>query len=125
MIKIVCAILILCLLPVIALADVDLASMSFKELTKLRDQISLEIMSRPEWEETELDAGKYNVGYDIPEGTYTVVPKNTYVMLSVYDGSSLVNMYGIYGEEIGKLVLYKGYRVEIDATIILMPYKGI
>lgn len=123
--KLIIAVLIAVMIPVIALADVDLASMSFEELVKLREQIIAEIINRPEWKETEIDAGTYRIGKDIPSGVYTVIPKNTYVMLNVYDGSKFVNGYGVYGEEIGRLPLYDGYRLEIDATIILTPYTGI
>ena len=121
--RIICIVMLAVMLPVIALAEYS--SMTIDELVALREQLMLEIMNRPEWTETELDAGSYRIGKDIPSGVYRIVPKNTYVTLSVYDGSKLLNMYGIYGEEIGRLVLDNGDRLEIDATIILMPFTGI
>ena len=123
--KLLAAVLIFCSLFAVAFADADLSAMSFDELIKLREQITAEIINRPEWKETEIDAGTYRIGKDIPSGVYTVIPKNSYVMLNVYDGSKLVNGYGVYGEEIGRLPLYDGDRLEIDATIILTPYTGI
>lgn len=121
--RFICIVMLAVMLPVIALAEYS--SMTIDELVALREQLMLEIMNRPEWTETELDAGSYRIGKDIPSGVYRIVPKNTYVTLSVYDGSKLLNMYGIYGEEIGRLVLDNGDRLEIDATIILMPFTGI
>lgn len=120
--KLICLIIIL-MIPVTALAEYS--SMTFDELVSLREKLLLEIMNRPEWEETELDAGSYRVGRNIPSGIYRIVPKNTYVTLSVYDGSKMICNYAIYGEEIGRLVLDDGDRLEIDATIIIMPYTGV
>ena len=69
--KLICIILIMCLFPVVALAD-DLASMSYEDLIALSRQIAVEIMSRPEWKEVKVSSGVYEIGKDIPEGSYSI-----------------------------------------------------
>lgn len=118
-------ILIITLISSAAFADFDLSALSFSELVELREKLMVEIMTRPEWSETEVDAGSYIIGLDIPEGIYKISPKNSYVTLAVYEGSKEIKSYGVFGEDIGKLILYNGQRMEIDATIIMMPFTGI
>lgn len=109
-----------------ALADgIDLSAMSFDELMELRQSLMLEIMSRPEWEETTLEAGTYYIGQDIPAGYYKAVAVNTFMEIKLYEGSREVDWYMVYGEDIGKLYLKDGWRMETNGTIILSPYAGI
>lgn len=55
-----------------ARADIDLASMSFEELSALRDEILDEMIKREEWDSVLVPAGAYEIGVDIPEGTWTI-----------------------------------------------------
>ena len=82
--KLFCIALILCLLPVVCLADVDLSSMTFSQLLMLRNDLTAEIMSRSEWKEVKVPAGLWRVGVDIPAGTYSV---------SIEEGSATFKLY--------------------------------
>lgn len=72
------------LLPAVALADVDLSSLSFKELAELRDRCQIEMMKRDEWQEVTVPAGVWEVGKQIPAGTWLVkcsdTGRNEYLM---------------------------------------------
>lgn len=50
----------------------DLESMSWQELLDLKAAITLEQMSRDEWQEVEIPEGVYAVGEDIPAGKWTI-----------------------------------------------------
>lgn len=52
--------------------DVDLTSLSFDELLAFRDQIMDEIIARDEWDNVLIPAGAYEIGVDIPKGTWTI-----------------------------------------------------
>lgn len=69
--KLLC-IMIALLLPVAALAEVDLSGMSYDELVALKEQVSLAIWQSEEWQEVEVPAGVYTVGKDIPAGKWTI-----------------------------------------------------
>ena len=62
--KLFCLFLIVCLIPVFAAAETDLSSMSYAELVELSQQITKEIMSRPDWKQVEVPAGVWNIGTD-------------------------------------------------------------
>jgi hypothetical protein len=57
--------------------SIDLGSMSFDQLVDLRDQITREISTRPEWKDVYVPAGFYEIGVDIPAGRWTLVPALT------------------------------------------------
>ena len=123
--KLIAIILILCLFPVIALADVDLASMSFDELRSLQIALNEEIVTRPEWKEVTVPGGTWIVGKDIPAGSYSLHPTSEGGYVRVYDakGGMLVSQ-GIRDEEnsIGKIDLMDGYSVEISrGSLIFSP----
>ena len=75
--KLLCLLLCLVCLPTFALAEVDLDSLTFVELIELREQITAEITSRPEWKEVFVPAGVYEVGVDIPAGRWTLTLADT------------------------------------------------
>ena len=52
--------------------DIDLSLMSYEELLSLRNKIMDEMLTRPEWENVLVPAGVYEIGVDIPEGTWTI-----------------------------------------------------
>lgn len=55
-----------------ALAAVDLSSMTLEELIALRQQIGLEIASRPEVKAVTVPVGVWEIGKDIPAGHWTI-----------------------------------------------------
>ena len=127
--KLICLLLILCLFPVIALADVDLSSMSFDELVQLSQSVTMEIMSRPEWKEVTVPSGSWYVGKDIPAGDYSVYPtsKGGYIRVLNENGKTLITQ-GLRKETdiFGKLELKDGYTVQIeDGSLIFRPAVGL
>ena len=66
--------LVLCLLlPALAIAEViDLSALSFDQLIQLRQRISQELTTRPEWKEVTVPQGVWEVGEDIPAGHWTI-----------------------------------------------------
>lgn len=52
--------------------SVDLSGLSFQELAALRDRAQMEMMQRDAWQEVTVPQGVYQVGVQIPAGTWTV-----------------------------------------------------
>lgn len=127
--KLMCITLILCVLPVIAIADVDLSSMTYDELLALRDQLNIEIFSRPEWKEVTVPGGQWSVGKDIPAGAYSLHPTKEGGFVTIYnENGKLIISQGIRDEEnvIGKIELLEGYSVEISrGSLIFAPAIGL
>ena len=63
---------LLLLMPVAFAEDIDLSGLSFEELAALRDRIQYEMMTRDEWQEVTVPHGVWEVGVDIPAGTWTI-----------------------------------------------------
>lgn len=71
--KLIALVLLLALLiPACFAEGIDLSALSFEELAALRDRIQLEMMARDEWQEVTVPAGLWEVGVDIPAGTWLV-----------------------------------------------------
>lgn len=107
-----------------ALADVDLAGMSYDELVELQRAAAKEIMSRPEWKEVEVPAGQYTIGVDIPAGVYSVTPKNEYrgVYLRWYPrpDDNYWDYVHIY-DKLARFDFYEGMRIYTEDTAIFAP----
>lgn len=82
--KAIILILILCLLPIISLADVDLSSMSIEELQSLRKNICSEILSRSNWDSVVVPTGFYVIGEDIPAGHWTIRYKDPWSIVTYF-----------------------------------------
>lgn len=73
-----CFVLFIVFLPVISFADLpDISSLSYDELVQLKNQINLAIWNSSEWQEVTVPAGVWTIGEDIPEGYWTVTPKDS------------------------------------------------
>ena len=70
--KILAVTLILALLMPFALCEIDLSELTFDELVALRDRCQAEMFKRDEWQEVVVPQGLWEVGKDIPAGTWTV-----------------------------------------------------
>lgn len=121
------ALVILSLIPVAVLADVDLSSMSYDELVSLNSKLFAEIISRPEFKEVTVPTGTYNVGEDIPAGTYSLGLANgtfgSMIQINGFQGSYAVTS---TDQTVGKVVLKEGDSVEISmGSIIFKPYVGL
>lgn len=126
--KIICAVLVMCLIPVLSVAE-DLSALSFDELVALSQKVTAEIMGRPEWKEVTVPGGKWIVGEDIPVGTYSIhpTPKGGYVRIEDSNGKLIISQ-GIRKEDssIGKIELLAGYIVEVEnGSVIFAPPKGL
>ncbi len=124
--KLFSVILLVCMIPVFAFAA-DLSDLSFDELIKLRDEINAEIVSRPEWKETEIPAGQWIVGEDIPAGTYCIKPVKKAPLVTVwkkavYDYSNNGLVFNeVLREQFGKLKLEAGWIFNADEPVIFSP----
>ena len=71
--QLIAALLVLVLaFPLAACADVDLSALSFEELALLRDRCLSEMMSRDEWQEVTVPQGCWEIGVQIPAGTWLI-----------------------------------------------------
>ena len=123
--KIICLFLILCMVPVIALAD-NFSKMSYNELVNIFRSIALEIMSRPEWKEVTVPTGDWIVGIDIPAGYYSIRPvKYGYIKIKDTKGSLYFSDAMDEGETIGKIELLDGYSIRIEDPFIFSAPKGL
>lgn len=140
--KLLCLLLCLLCLPTFALAEVDLDSLTFVELIELREQITAEITSRPEWKEVFVPAGVYEVGVDIPAGHWTITPQNDSVSFNY--GSALndtktnidyakmtttgsaakagTSMSDFFGMESVSINLSEGNWIYLDNPSVFTPY---
>lgn len=74
------------LLPAMASTEIDLSALSFADLVALRQQISQELITRPEWKEVTVPQGVWKVGEDIPAGHWTIIPiSGGYCSISISD----------------------------------------
>ena len=119
-----------------ALAEIDLAGMSYEELAALREQCLMEMMARPEWKQVTVPAGDYRVGVDIPAGEYTILPTpEGYSNVIVWKGEP--DDYGagfslnesVDGDDqniVGRAVLRDGNTLSVGGSaVILTPYRGL
>lgn len=121
--KLICIIMILCMTPVISLADMDLGSMNFDDLIALQKKIVAEIVSRPEWKEVEVPSGQWIVGVDIPAGVYSVSPVRSSSSFSCYDQSGRLteSLLCLSDSPIGKIELIEGWTVNLTNPVIFAP----
>ena len=66
----------LLMLPAFAFAEVDLSGMSYDELVSLSKQVGMAIMQSDEFDSVTVPKGIWEVGVDIPEGTWIITPAN-------------------------------------------------
>lgn len=85
------------LLPAFALADVDLTGMSYDELVSLSKQVGMAIMQSDEFDSVTVPKGIWEVGVDIPEGTWIITPANQMCMIvygkSIDESGNDMNQY--------------------------------
>ena len=79
------------LIPSFAVADFDLAGMSYDELVALKDQINLAIWNSQEWQEVEVPKGIWIVGEDIPAGKWTIKHTDGVTATNVAWGDTLTD----------------------------------
>ena len=144
MMKRLIALLLACLLvvPCAFAEDIDLSSLSFNDLVILKERISQELTTRPEWKSVPVPPGLYQVGVDIPAGEWCLKCADSSVFVHVTCGTKLndtktdvdggFEFYDlIYKEEDGSrttyinAVLYDGLylKVEDGSVLFTTPEK--
>ncbi len=110
-----------------------LSEYSYEELIKLRLRIDQEIMSRPEWKEVTVPAGRYTVGEDIPEGVYSIrlldeKGYESFIVFGIEYENYEDNGGMLYCESLnerspvlGKVTLSKGNIVDISGPLVFAP----
>lgn len=68
--------LLMAFIPAIVMADVDLSGMSYDELVTLSKQVGMAIMQSEDFDSVTVPKGVWEVGVDIPEGTWIITPAN-------------------------------------------------
>lgn len=80
--KLLCTLLSLVLLCCLALPvcaeEIDLSVLTWDELLDLKAQITMEQLTRDEWQEVEVPQGVWVVGEDVPVGKWTITCKTGY-----------------------------------------------
>ena len=125
--KLICLLLIVCMFPAIALADLDLSDFTYEQLVALHHYIGMEIMRRPEWKEVTIPGGTWYVGVDIPAGSYSIRPTENGrgAFLKIYNTKGKDVVYqGVRNESnsIGKVQVEEGYTVIVeDGSLLFAP----
>lgn len=128
--------------------DIDLSGLSYAELVALKDRINLAMWESNEWQEVTVPDGIWEVGKDIPAGTWTVsVPGRSYLWVRYGDKLSRNGM-EVSASSIGLLfqkniagpdsifhsdgdssfiniTLEEGFFFQVDGgSVIFTPYTG-
>ena len=126
--KIICIIIILCVVPFVCMAETDLSSMSYNELVELNHKLTEEIISRPEWKEVVVPSGTWVVGDDIPVGSYSISPGESGGFIEVRRSGKTIMNQGIRdkNDAYGKFVFLKGDYIRIErGSLVFAPPKGL
>lgn len=127
--KVICIIIgLLLVLSSVAIAEVDLASMSFDDLIALQKQLVAEIMSRPEWKEVTVPTGSWKIGDEIPAGTYSISTASIMASIQIWSQEPNSDYNGFIdiktcGKDnpIGKIEFKEGQYIEISTSVIFAP----
>lgn len=121
--RVVSVLIVLLLILTVAVAESDLASLSFDELLELRNQLNAEIMSRPEWKEVTVPTGTWYTGIDIPVGFYSIIATDDHSMVRLEDKNEHYIFYKTMSknEVAGKVYFEEGSVLQIYDPIILAP----
>lgn len=141
--------LVLCLLavPIFSNAEsIDLSGMTFAELVKLQERVTMAMWKSDDWQEVTVPAGLYTVGVEIPAGKWTVTATPNAYSADVTIGTELnetksaisfmgerknYSLYGVdnwaYNESRANsctVTLKEGMYISIGATVVFTPYAG-
>ena len=110
--KFICVLVLALMFTGIACADApEFSDWTFDQLVTLQHYLSVEIVSRPEWKETEIPAGDWVIGIDIPAGYYSVKSTHSLNIVQIEDAQG--NSTGLYktldeNEVVGKTYFPEG-----------------
>lgn len=122
--KLICILILLGILGAFALAEgFDFSSYSYDELISMRNVLTAEIMSRPEWKEVQVPSGIRFVGVDIPAGFYAIKCGESYSLVDIADKDGEQILYSIFdpGYVYGEIELKDGYKIRLSDTVTFMP----
>ena len=129
----------------LAEVNVDLSELSFEELIDLREAINLALWNTEEWQEVIVPKGVYEIGVDIPAGTWSITAYDGQMIIvtlgNSYDNdkrqmSDYVEMESVYspnaktydeGTDITRidLELHEGQYLDIKmASAVFTPFIG-
>ena len=121
------------LIPCAFAEDFDLSALTFDQLKTLQYRVSEEIVSRPEWKEVTVPGGRWRVGEDIPEGTYSIHSTDNKTYVSIFVWGANEHDYETNGgfkfsdsvdkdkTMIGKVTLEKGWLIIFKYPLIFAP----
>ena len=97
--------------------------MSYNELINIYKVIIAEIMSRPEWKEVEITEGNWEVGKDIPAGSYSIRSTKDLSIVRLEDKDGHFVFYKTMGKDevCGKAEFAQGSVLYISNPVILAP----
>lgn len=141
--KKVVAILLLfaCMIPISALADIDLSDMSFDELVELKEKIDLAMWQSEEWKKVIVPQELWIIGINIPAGHWTIKAQDG-ERIKIQYGESVYNRvqweiseyvfsptYEFYKEEYGPtqidIEMEDGHYLKVDlGSAVFYPYYG-
>lgn len=122
--KVIAIVALLVLVCSVAYAEIgNLKDMTTDELIALRTSIEQELIERGETKVLKVPAGTYIVGEDIPAGKYSISTKQIMatVLVNEYQEMFMVTP----DEEVGKVTLKDGDKIQCSTTIFLTKYSGL
>ena len=116
-------------------AEIDLSGMTFDELRALQDQLTAEMVKRPECKQTVLPAGRWEAGVDLPCGKYIIqkfgpeynLVVETYGNGSVWNegGYGLLEEYILLDDKSTAMInLVPGITLEISSPANINVFQG-
>lgn len=121
-----------------AAEDINLSSLSFDQLVQLQSRITMEIMQRNEWQEVTVPAGIYEVGKDIPAGTWSLemADKGMCEVLLYPNKAQSEQEFGfslfdvvlselLEKTTVGKLDMQNGNILQLSGNVIFRPFTGM
>ena len=121
--RLIAVLLISCMMFSAAAAD-GLSGLTFEQLLVLRQEITAEIMSRPEWKEVEVPAGTWIIGEDIPAGVYSIrSTKGLNVVRVVDENDDIAGLYKTFDDDeiYGRVELLAGCTLTCNHALIFAP----
>ena len=122
-----CLLILVCITG-FSFAEESLKNLSIDQLRQMIQVINAEIVSRPEWKSTEVPAGQWIVGEDIPAGTYSITPVSSALVCvwkkevnNYADNGLLFNQVLKSNKPMGKLKLENGWIFDTSGAVIFAP----
>ena len=123
--------ILVCVIGSATAAD-SLKNLTIDQLRQMISVINAEIISRPEWKKSEVPAGQWVVGEDIPAGTYSITAASSSLVRvwkkevnNYKDGGLLFNQVLNSKEPLGKMKLDAGWIFDTSDMVIFAPAASL